>query len=957
MSWWKYDEQLGTLHEGLTKSSVDVGNLVRFLLNPLRFSPSNSAAWMISFFGSLPVVDYYEAVIATMQKLIATGTNLDSTAKEICELTEAVGIDERLNVMCSVLGVKPRTVILGSYQKLAEALDLYTAGSYEKSVACAKEIIEDDPNSFQCYELAAKANARSGNKNPTSIGNREIDSILENLHNVLCKNSDAERSASNLTKAAYTLAKSSFAAELFSFVVREHVTDGLENPMETTYGLLNGRYFNPKNAFSIIQPKCRQQYLNMLREISSCDRLIDFIEAIASINTGIVGMSWVAPERLAYYTARRSVTIKDYQTAEKSLKSILAGTDPVLEQDAVLLLGHAFRKQSKYLECVELFANAYVKNIYIEPRLPIAELIDEIDAHGISCETSIAHPILRGIIARMGGNRQIHKRDDAYEDFLEAHEITRPTQLNEIRDRFNIDLLITFLRDVCLPQVMDSSVAFESTEELLSERIGVCRMLIECDPDHVEVYSEEIKKITQYLVVQKGITEVEQSKIYVDALGIAHAIEKSLKDSYARYVDLVATDHNAGAEKLILKLHEILGEEVVVIVPRDELSALLYEMVAEVRDEFVSSSEFGLDGYLSTGLRHGTLAGQIRSPFETENLVTQRDETSMVYKEPTYWLEQLKLSRADKDTLTNSLTEFSRSLDAIIDEVRGEWVQITTEKKHGLGMFDYRLAPKRLRALQAKLRDGASYKRFLELVFEMLWEITEKNLSDIRARIENELTERIVSLLDEVGIRASQIGGDTARLQGAITRARTNAQYSLDRIASWFKRAKASDLGPCDLDLPLEIAIAMIKNVFPAFQFDCVRNVFSGRKLAGSARPNLVNLFYLLFENVRKHCSSEAGVVIVLANIEVVEEVLRITMSNRIREELDVEMARERLEDALARVEGSFDYVNKEEGSGILKMKKILIVELGLNPKMRFFISDTRDFEVEIKFAAENILV
>jgi hypothetical protein len=65
-----------------------------------------------------------------------------------------------------------------------------------------------------------------------------------------------------------------------------------------------------------------------------------------------------------------------------------------------------------------------------------------------------------------------------------------------------------------------------------------------------------------------------------------------------------------------------------------------------VRDNFVSNNEFGLDAYLSTRIRHGTLPNHIRSVFEIYNLVTAQTDGN--YANNDFWQERLNLDEPRK---------------------------------------------------------------------------------------------------------------------------------------------------------------------------------------------------------------------------------------------------------------------------------------------------------------------
>src|SRR5205807_285435 len=112
------------------------------------------------------------------------------------------------------------------------------------------------------------------------------------------------------------------------------------------------------------------------------------------------------------------------------------------------------------------------------------------------------------------------ERADACEDFLSYHKVRRPSLLRGAGLAIDPAALIYFLRYVCVLEVLDSSVEFQSTEDVQQERIQILQVLREMDPDHAEEYSNEIRALTTTLAVARGLREVEQSRIYVDVAGV-----------------------------------------------------------------------------------------------------------------------------------------------------------------------------------------------------------------------------------------------------------------------------------------------------------------------------------------------------------------------------------------------------------------------------------------------------
>ena len=77
--------------------------------------------------------------------------------------------------------------------------------------------------------------------------------------------------------------------------------------------------------------------------------------------------------------------------------------------------------------------------------------------------------------------RDLRKLYAAYDTFLSALKLTRPSDLVAKVDQIRLPRLVYFLRYICIPGVMNSSIAFKSTSEVEADRINVCRVLRKID--------------------------------------------------------------------------------------------------------------------------------------------------------------------------------------------------------------------------------------------------------------------------------------------------------------------------------------------------------------------------------------------------------------------------------------------------------------------------------------------
>ncbi len=302
----------------------------------------------------------------------------------------------------------------------------------------------------------------------------------------------------------------------------------------------------------------------------------------------------------------------------------------------------------RYLEVLSLHAMVLVRaqelalalrclvEAYLEvpgcaARFDVRTIINDVDRR----PSPIAHENLERPIGFDIFSKNIDSSKDrrlafAYSQFLRAVGVAKPSDLRPILGHFEKRKLLYFLRWICIPSIMDQFPAIEGTRALNQERIAVCQIVAELEPLLEDECFDEIKALTRKLVIYDGLKRVEQSKIYVDAESIRRALEKRLAEQFARFSALVnsAQVFNEIAQIQERKLPNQGGEpteSMSISLPTEDPASLFTSLVIEIWQEFLTGSEFSLDVYLSVRIRHGTLAGQLRSPLEALHLVTQHD--------------------------------------------------------------------------------------------------------------------------------------------------------------------------------------------------------------------------------------------------------------------------------------------------------------------------------------------
>jgi hypothetical protein len=493
-----------------------------------------------------------------------------------------------------------------------------------------------------------------------------------------------------------------------------------------------------------------------------------------------------------------------------------------------------------------------------------------------------------------------------------------------------VQRILFFLQNVCVLDVLDHSVEYESTDDIENERIAICQMLLELDSDNASAYSEEIFRLIQTGLVRKALQHLDESKVSIDERGIMQSLDKSFRDRYERYAGFLKLSDR---QREAFRVNGIdLSNERNIIVLTDASRVQFEELFSDLKTRFISSNEHGLDSYLSVRIRHGTLSGQIRSQFEKENLITRKNAVDGVYDQDSHWRERvfqnypLQIEVSAVDLLRN----FSQRVDAIIETVKDKWVQVKGAANEDQGLFDYDYSEEDIVSLYVRTISAGSYDDFINTIFEELWERTGKNLDRVVTKIRTDLSSQLTSALDLLASRMFLLHEDIRHspFSDAIIRCRTRIQNEIEAIAAWFRIPNETSLGDFTAGVLVETAVATVTKCFPTYRFVPRVAVESGIVFKGSALVPLGDVMFILLGNVIKH--SRADSIEASIEIQTLAERVILSVENSLNSDVDIlevvssTRAAHELKGAILLTGAT----RREGGSGYHKLHKLLRYDL-----------------------------
>lgn len=627
----------------------------------------------------------------------------------------------------------------------------------------------------------------------------------------------------------------------------------------------------------------------------------------------------------------RKIKGKDAAIAIMGMKYFLATID--LEEYSELVL--------------QISADLVVDNIYTSLFIPLEKIADFIDDAEEDIRSNICSPILYYVFTTYFQKNRMDDLGIICEDFFRFENIERPTRMDIFK--YNKEMLIYFLHYVCNPKVMDISIPFKSTQERDQERVGICNLLSEIDASNVKEYEEEIRTTTQKLMINRELKTIEENRIHVNIDGIKDRLTKSYKNDFMRYkfyqderiiqFTLLKEGENTEKFKFI----------------QDAPERIFRELVFHIRDAFVSSDEYGLNGYLSLNFRHGTLEDELRSPLSKAMLTAKKDITTNEYIINNHWIAGA--SNENDKIIIKAISQFHIETEAIINKLKSKYIQIRTEEKNTEGIFDYRLYERDLWMLSLETTECYTFDEFLDIIIAFLWKVTENNLVVMKEVMKTEILEDYTTAFNNLKSAIATVSNRNKlrELQQKINEASTDMQNVIDRVCYWFQRSTESKHSDFDLQFAFDLGLQTITNMHREVEFVAVpKETTESDKIPGACLKSFNDIFYNLFDNIYKKAYWKNGREIEIRySLKYKEGKAHIYIENDIDPEKDFTDDIARVEEAkeLVRTGEYIKRVKGEGGTGIPKICKIIYYDLGYH----FFIDfghhiEENIFFMEIKF-------
>lgn len=923
------------------------------------------------------VVDYYESFLHAGRSIVASSIDpLYPPMREAVALLAGRIRDPRLASLQAQLSGAPPAPVAGvnaAYRAFSHQL----RGEYLEARTLALSGLAASPADPDLLSVASTSIALSANRHePAGASGSASSSLPEgslihrmvrSLEQVHGNGADAEMAITELLKLSLNFSGRPWAETAKALVLADH------SPEQDQSAQVAARYVasgsgrpHPARLRALREGNERQSYYAWMKAGLTDPALalytVTHVVSVPPQRPEIAGAG-IVDEQALLMLAESHSDRGDHEQSLQLSRQLLASENAYLKRLALRLSTHSLLALGRRVECVRLIASEAARDWGVYEVVPLGSLLQTLN---VEEKSELAGATALAIVYDLYQSFYDDQYDSllhfAFDDVLDAAGVTRPSHLAAKIGELDRHELLYFLEHICVPPVMDRAVArFRNSREVLEERIAICRALIALNPEHENAYEQEIRNLLGVIMVRRRLREVEESKIYVDRDNVLRAADAALRETYGRYLAFVrhGIDVEQRASSGATAGAAPRDGLVNLPLPANEGYELLRSIVLGVRDEYVSNTAYGLDGFLSTRIRHGTLVNQLRSPLEAVQLITPRKESTNSYLPNEYWAPLfVGAPEHVQQEFTEALSDFSRRFDAFVHEVRTQWLQIRRTAGDS-GMFAFMPDGESISVLSQLVTPETSFAELIYHVIALMDSLLDTSLRRIRDTLTTQAKTTVTGLLAQLQTRVVPLSAhvDLHKFNDAVATARTGLQVAIDRVAGWFHRTGEQRVEPFAIEDAIRVAEASLTSAGRHLTVHVASEDAraGGAQLRGQFLVSIVDLFFILFDNAVRYDGLRAPHS-VWVTLGWQDEWITVKVRNPIAPgamtsegDAKLQRAREALQDR--RYLGA---AATEGGSGLCKVGKIIAHDFRLPPRLTFG-AEAGDFVVDFALPASRL--
>lgn len=833
------------------------------------------------------VIDRYITLVEILKISMATSNKKSENYKELKSkllyLSDKIS-DPRTNSIKNLVFMD-----LSEKDKFdLNVLDLFTSGQYEACIEKVSSLLLSNAQIIEYYIIYVKSLIYN-KKTFVQIG--ASDSIQNRIalymYDYVNRSVDPHDAFINLSRLMHNLHSFTIADGISWFLNNEYGSE----PIMQKYSYLALSPSNPEIAEFFSEDLKKKEYIELLKK--------EYPNSIAVSRTALQLLiinedeinSLNLPDIIKNIEIAKISTKKNnYIAAKKNWQEVLDKADNIIPLKEIAIRGmyNIYVDEGSLDEAINLYVKTYFEDESILYAIDTKKIHKEIRAKKFRNVTpSLNLPLFYTFSSKEETDQHI-----AYEIFNASLGIEMPSELNVSLNDVELDKWIVYLRETCTVEIFKHSIYIEGSKEGWSERIKICQKLLLLDKPNEDRYKKEISEITDSLIIQQGLQNMDESKIYVNENGLINSELKEFEGLYSRFKTI--SNIYVKSKKNLLIFNRKKGVRFASV---DDISSAItnnnndqyssdplrdtFDDIFDVITRKFLFSKFGISAYLSTRIRHGVLLGEIRPVFEKYNLISQRDNSSDTYRDIEYWSSNTHyVGTATLIGIQKALKSFSKSIDSIINGLLRDSLQIKTEDENLEGWFDYYFNEAETALYAIRCTKTSNFEEFVKMVLDILWTRTDENLDRIRSEITNIVKSKFNEAIAKLTRELQAINLPTSStIYSNISTCFTEIHNVLDRVATWFNRSgrQTSDFS---LDKLINTVIENISHSYPKKRLVLKEFEFVDVMIKGEFYMHFADLFRIFLDNALKHSDEIVDAIPVEISINRVDNYLDIEVLN-----------------------------------------------------------------------------
>jgi hypothetical protein len=451
---------------------------------------------------SSALVDYYDTFIRLAQQAVTHG---DAQLRRVFVLQLqflAHAIDDPRIHRALFLGTGVVEWIDMSEPGDTSADDAGARGDYRSAVVAAVESIDNDPLDVEMWIAQAEALSQTDLEQVHGSPSLTRESI-DHVRNLVEKSDGMDKAVITLLKLGLNHRLQGFAATLDNLVWRELTSDPTSQQPSALIAFLNARRLRPSAMACFPLPEHRLAIASMLagrcRSSPSFHGHVLQADISEQYEAELLGdcLPEMSVEAKAEFTIGRFLARQDYEKALDIARGAVDTAVTLRRRRLARSIAYCLLKLGRVVEVLSFVVTSCIADAGLIHLLQISQCADRLDkATRKRLAAELSTPVLLDLFARHVDDRLNDIHAYAYEDFLIANGLERPSQLSERLEDFDRDLLVHYLRHICVPSVMQVSSVFGGTRELEDERKAVLSILVKIDPGEAKTYETELREVT-----------------------------------------------------------------------------------------------------------------------------------------------------------------------------------------------------------------------------------------------------------------------------------------------------------------------------------------------------------------------------------------------------------------------------------------------------------------------------